>query len=91
MISSIGTFDEGTFGQAFEVDRVVTTNDGPGWCARQERAPGRDSIPMGFLKACGEPLYRTLASLALASHRLTGPNTSYAGSGPLSQSEHESL
>ena len=27
-------------------------------------------IPMGFLKACGEPLYRVLARLAQASMKL---------------------
>jgi hypothetical protein len=48
------TFDDDTFGQTIEIDSQITPEQG-------EAVEG-DSIPMmmGFLKACGEPLYRLL-------------------------------
>jgi hypothetical protein len=78
-----GTFDESTFGQAFEVDRVVTTDQVARVVQRTGawKAPaGRDGIPTGFLKACGEPLYRTLARQG-SPRRVSGPNTFHAGFG----------
>jgi hypothetical protein len=65
-------FDESTFRQSFEVDRVVTTDQVARVVQRTGawKAPGRDGIPTGFLKACGEPLYRTpVVRLAQASPR----------------------
>jgi hypothetical protein len=35
------------------------------------KAPGPDGIPTGFLKACGDPLYRVLARLIWASLQLS--------------------
>ena len=66
------TFDNNTFGQTIEIDNQVTPEQVAGVInrARPWKAPGRDGIPMGFLKACGEPLHKVLASLAQASLKL---------------------
>jgi hypothetical protein len=66
------TFDDDTFGQAIEIDSQVTPEQVARVIKRASpwKAPGRDGIPTGFLKACGEPLCRTLARLAQASLKL---------------------
>ena len=66
------TFGDHTFGNTFEIDWAVDSDDialvlkraGP-W-----KAPGYDLFPNGFLKACGPPLYEALAAIATASFRI---------------------
>ena len=66
------TFRDHTFGNSFEVDWVVDSDDialvlrrAGAW-----KAPGHDLFPNGFLKACGPPLFKALATIATASFQV---------------------
>jgi hypothetical protein len=56
----------------FTIDRQVDAEEIAATLRRTGawKAPGPDYIPVGFLKACGEPLYKALAELANTSFRL---------------------
>src|SRR2546429_5431614 len=66
------TFGDHTFGDTFEIDRTVDSDDialvlkrAGAW-----KATGHDLFPNGFLKACGPPLFEALATIATASFRV---------------------
>lgn len=59
----------GITGPRFEIESGVSQDQVAGAINRTGawKAPGRDQIPTGFLKACGEPLYAVLARITQAS------------------------
>ena len=54
--------------QRFEIDRTASTEDVQGILRKASawKAPGLDDLPMGFLRACGKPLAKIIASIATA-------------------------
>jgi hypothetical protein len=53
----------------YSVSQKVTANEIKGILpdARPWKAPGKNNIAIGLLKACGKPLHRTLAALVISS------------------------